>query len=175
MKIDLRRARKKRSQDGYVLEALAIVAAVAGAAISAVGAESSAQAQSNSAKYNSAVESNNAGVAAQQAKFDADQISDETRRNVASQRAAMAASGFDPNTGTFADVTQDTKQRGEMTRLMRIYQGKLGINRSVSQSQLDQSNASNAMTAGYFGATSNILGGVNQATSIATNPAFKHS
>lgn len=158
----------------YVLEALAIVAAVAGAAVSAVGAVGSAQAQSNASKYNAAVESNNAGAAAQQAKFDAQQISDETRRNVASQRAAMAASGFDPNTGTFSDVTQDTQQRGELNRLTRIYQGRLGINRSMSQSQLDESNASNSMTAGYFGAASSILGGASQATSISTNPSFRH-
>lgn len=174
MKIDLRRARKKRSQDGYVLEAIALVAAIAGAAVGAVGAASSAQAQANAANYNSAVEKNNAGAASQQAAFDAQQISDETRRNVASQRAAMAASGFDPNTGTFSDVTSDTKQRGEMNRLMRIYQGKLGINRSTSQAQLDSMNAKNSITAGYFGAGSSILGGVNQATTIASNPNFQH-
>ena len=157
-----------------MLEALAIVSALAGAAVSAVGAESSASAQSSAAKYNAAVEANNAGAAAQQAKFNASQISDATRRNVANQRAAMAASGFDANTGTFADVTQDTKRQGELNQLSAIYQGKLGINRASSQSQLDTMESSNDQTAGMFAAGSSLLGGVNQATTIATNPNFRN-
>ena len=160
-------------EDGYVLEALALVAAVAGAAVSAVGAASSAQAQSNAQKYNAAVESNNAGAAAQQAKYDAQQISDRTRRNVAQQRAAMAASGFDPNTGSFKSITDDTKQQGERDRLSRIYQGRLAINRSQSQSQLDSMAASADQTAGYFAVGSSLLSGAGQATSIATNPNFR--
>lgn len=156
----------------YVLEALAIVGAVVGAAVSATGAIASAQAQSNSAKYNAQVESNNAGAAAQQAQYDAQQISDKTRRNVANQRAAMAASGFDPNSGTFKDVTYDTNQQGERDRLSRMYQGRLGVNRSQSQAQLDSSQGSNALTAGYLGAGSSILGAANQAASIASNPNF---
>lgn len=146
-----------RREDGYVLEALALVAAVAGAATSAYGAYSQGQAQSDAANYNAKVEENNAGAAYQQSKFDANQIADATRRNVAKQRAAMAASGFDANTGSFSDITADTKRQGEMTRLARLYQGKLGINRAMSQAQLDSMDASASMTAGYLGAGSSIL------------------
>ena len=151
---------------------IAISVAGIGAGVGAYGAISSAKAQANAANYNAKVESNNAGASAQQAKFDASQIQDATRRNVAQQRAAMAASGFDANTGTFADVTTDTKRQGELTRLTRIYQGRLGSNVAKSQSQLYAAQAGNDITAGYFGADSSVLGVAKQATEIETNPAF---
>ena len=153
---------------------IAVSVAAVGAGVSAYGAMSSATAQSNAAKFNSQVASNNAATATQQAKFDATQISDATRRNVANQRAAMAASGFDANTGTFADVSSDTKRQGEMNRLARIYQGRVGGNQQMSQAQLDSAQAGYAVTAGYFGAGSALLSGAGQATSIAANPNFQN-
>jgi len=155
------------------LLAIAAVALVASAGVSAYGAYSSGQAQSDAANFNAKVAANNAGAAAQQAKFDANQISDETKRNVAMQRAAMAASGFDANSGTFTDVTTNTKRSGELNRLARIYMGRLGINQQRSQSQLYSAESGYASKAGYVGATSSILGGVSGAASLASNPSFQ--
>jgi len=152
----------------------AIATSLLGAGVGAYGAMSSAAAQKKSADYNAALERQNAGAEVQQSKFDASQISDATRRNVAMQRAAMASSGFDANSGTFSDVTFDTKRAGEMNRLSRLYQGALGVNRSMSQSQLDVMQGSAAETAGMFSAGSTILGGFNQATTIAANPVFRN-
>ena len=169
--------RRDLAQGGFfglgILGSIALGATAIGSGVSAIGAISSAQAQSKAADFNAAVASNNAGAAAQKAKFDATQIADQTRRATAQQRAAMASSGFDPNTGTFADVTADTKRQGEMNRLARIYQGRLGVNQSISQAQLSTMQASADETAGLFGAGSSILGGISQATSIASNPAFR--
>ena len=154
--------------------------AAVGAGLSAYGAISAGQSQKQAADYNAKVEKNNAFAANQQAKFDANQISDRTRRNVANQRAAMAASGFDDNTGSFIDVTSDTKHQGELDRLSRIYEGRLGVNRAMSQSQLDTFSGNAAVNASYFGAASGVLAGAGQATSIAgqyanyssNNPSF---
>ena len=154
------------------LLAVALVAVAASAAVSYAGAKESSQAQANAENYNAQVASNNAGAAAQQAKFNANQIQDQTRRNVATQRAAMAASGFDANTGTFAGVTADTKRQGELNKLSAIYQGRLGSNQQFSQSQLDNQAAASSLTAGQYGEASSILGGVTQATGVYTNPTF---
>lgn len=155
-----------------VLLGVTAAASAAAAGVGAAGAISSAHAQASAERYNAQVASNNAGAAAQQSQFNAQQIQDATRRNVATQRAAMAASGFDPNTGSFAAVTADTKRQGEMNKLASIYQGRLGINRSISESQLDTTSASADTTAGLFSAGSTVLGGVDSATKIFSNPVF---
>src|ERR1035441_4899295 len=101
MKINLRHNRKLRSEDGYAIAGMtlamsamletSLAATVAGTAVGVAGAMSTANAKEKSDQFNAAVAANNAGAAAQQGKFDAAQISDATRRNVANQRAAMAA------------------------------------------------------------------------------------
>lgn len=166
----------QQQNQSFVYTAVAgVVIGLIGTGVSAYGAVSSADAQQDAANYNAKLEQNNADAAAQQAKFDAQQISDRTRRNVAQQRAAMAASGFDANTGTFADITQSTKQSGELDRLARIYQGRLGVSRSESQSVLDVMNGQNAHTAGMISAGSTVLGGIgSSATTISSNPSFRN-
>ena len=149
--------------------------ALVGAGVSAYGALYSGAAQANAAKFNSEVAANNASAAAQQTHFDAQTIADRGRRTVAIQRAAMASSGFDTNTGSFSDVTSDTKRQVERDRLARVYQGRLGVNASTSQSMLFGMESSNARTASYIGAASSILGGIGQATNIAGQDAMYNS
>ena len=153
----------------------AAAVAVVGSGVAAYGALYSGAAQSNAAKFNSEVSANNASAAAQQAHFDAQTIADRGRRTVALQRAAMASSGFDTNTGSFSDVTSDTKRQVERDRLARIYQGRLGVNTSTSQSMLFGMESSNARSASYIGAASSLLGGVEQATQIAGQDAMYNS
>jgi hypothetical protein len=154
--------------------AIAIGIAAVGAGVTAYAAKSSADAQQAQAKYNEQVAANNAGAEAQQGKFNAQQIDDKTRRNVANQRAAMAASGFDANTGTFTDVTSDTKRQGELDKLSSIYSAKMGMTYSQNQAQLSGMEGSYDQTAGDIGVMSSIIGGASQATTIATNPAFRN-
>ena len=150
----------------------AVTGIIGGTVVSALGASAQAQATASSARYNAAVQINNAGAEAQQSKFDAQQIADKTRRQVSMQRAAMASSGFDANSGTFTDVTSDTKRLGELNRLTRIYQGRLGINQSMSQSQLDQMQASAAGVAGTFSIIGDAMSGATALGGMASNPAF---
>jgi len=155
-----------------VLAGVALAATAAGTAMTVIGQENTAKSTESAERYNAAVEANNAGAAAQQSKFNAQQIQDSTRRNVANQRAAMAASGFDPNTGSFSDVTNSTKQGGELNRLSSIYSGRLGTNQQSSAASLSAFSASSTSAAVPFAMGASLIGGLSQATSIATNPNF---
>lgn len=177
MRINLNKNRDEAGFAGLMIAGL--VAGLAGTAVSAMGARSSAEAQKKAADYNSAVERNNAGVAAQQAKFDANQIQQKTTRQLGLQRAAMASSGFDPNSGSFTDVSQDTARRGELEKLSSIYQGRLGVMRSSSAAQLSSMQGAADLTAGNYAMAGTILGGASSATQIGAryylntnNPTF---
>jgi hypothetical protein len=152
-----------------------IVLALVSAAVSAAGAMSSAQAQSDAAKYNSVIAKNNAQSAAQQGQFDAQQIRDKNRRILASQRSAFAANGGEVDSGSAADVSADSAQQGEMQALMAIYTGKTSATAYEAQSKLQAMQAGNAMTAGYIGVGSSIIGGVASAGMMdaqSKNPTF---
>ncbi len=156
-----------------------IAAGLAGAGVSAAGAEASASAQSKAASFNAAVAQNQALASGQQSRFNAQQIQLQNQRRVNLQRSAMAASGFDVNSGSFSDVTRDTQQQGEMQRLLSLYQGKISANYYGSQSQLNQAQAASASQAGSFGAASSLLTGAASAGSQASrlyynsvNPQF---
>jgi hypothetical protein len=153
---------------------IAISIGVAGAGISAYSSIAGASAQKASANYNAQVQRNNAAAANQQAKFDAAQITRANERNQGMQRAAMSASGFDANTGTFSDVQSDTKKQGELDRLSRMYQGAIGMVSSTSGAQLYKSQSESATDQGLFGAGSSILGAAEEAVTIEANPIFQN-
>ena len=153
--------------------ALVLTAATAGA--SAYAAKSGADAQADAAKYNAKVATNAAQTAQLQAAFDAGQIRDKNRRLLGAQRAAFAASGIDPNSGTAMDVYQDTSTRGEWNALTAIYTGKVGANAQLAQATLDRMNASSAQRAGNIGIGTSLLGGATSATAIYANPNFRNN
>ena len=166
--------RRRQVAGFFALMVGGALASVAGSAVSAAGAERSAAAQQQASKYNAAVQTNNASVAIQQAKFDSAQIQEQTARRVGQQRAAMASSGFDANSGSFTDVTLDTQRKGELEKLSRIYQGQIGVMRDQSAATLDTMQGQAASTAGAFGAASSLLGGISQATQIGAR-AYTYS
>ena len=158
-----------------ITSTLVIVALVAAsAAMSAASAKSSAKAQKNAAEYSAAVERNAAMTAQQQAEFDAQQIRDKSRRLVASQRAAFAASGIDPNSGRATDVSADTKNQGEMEALIAIYTGRSSATGHLAQSRLDTMRGDAAHRAGNINAASSLLSGASSAstTKSSGNPGF---
>lgn len=146
--------------------------AVVAAGVSAYGQYSQAQSQKAAANYNAAVATNNATASAQQAQYDVGLITDQNARAVASQRAAMASSGFDANSGTFSDVTRDTKIQGEMNVLSRLYQGRVAATQSTSQAQLSTMQGNADMQAGYIGAGGTLLSGASSAFAAYENPNF---
>lgn len=152
-----------------VIAALAVVSA----AVGAYSAYSSAEAQSDASKYSAAVARNNAMVAQQQAEFDAQQIRDKNRRLVSAQRAAFAASGVDPNSGTPQDVMNDSSIQGEMEALAAIYTGRTSANAHTAQARLDDSRAGYAQSAGMVGVGSSLLTGASGVVGAYTNPNFR--
>lgn len=158
----------------FTVVGLLLSAAATGVSVAA--SKSSADAQTKAANYNAAVENNNASAANQQAQFDAAQIEERTARNVGSQRAAMASSGFDANTGSFTDVQSDTQRKGELAKLSRIYQGQLGIMQSSEASGLDTMQGQSAQAAGNWAMAGTLIGGAANATRLGyqaeQNPGF---
>lgn len=153
---------------------IGIVLSLIGTGVSAYGAQVSADAQSDAAKYNAAVNRNNAASAAQQGAFDAQQIRDRNRRLLAQQRNAFAANGIVPDSGSAADVSADSAQQGEMQALMAIYTGRSSANSFEARARLNSLEAANAQTAGQIGVASTIIGGFGNAATIGNNnsPSF---
>lgn len=157
------------------LAAIAVASALIGAGMSAYGMQVQSSAQADAAKYNAAVNRNNAQSAMDQANFDANQIRDKNRRVLAQQRNAFAANGVVPDSGSAADVQRDSAQQGEMQALMAIYTGRTSANSFEARANLNQMEASNDQTAGMIGTGSSIIGGLGSAANIGINdaPAFQ--
>ena len=149
---------------------LALVAVAT--SISAYSAVASGEAQENAAKFNQAVEHNNAIAAHQQAEFDAERIRTKNRKIAGIQRSQMSANGFNL-TGTNRDVMLDSSIQGELDVAAAIYQGKVSSGMHQSRSQLYGMQAANASTMGALNAAGTILGGASSsATALSNDPHF---
>lgn len=168
---------KKYKEGGFLATAIAatVVGSLASAGASIYSGISQASAARQTAEYNAQVASNNAGAAYQQSKYDTQLIDQQNRARQGRLRAAAASSGFDVNSGSFTDVERSTAQQGEMDRLARIYQGKLGIVKSQSEEQLAQmqgSFASDIAVGGAMRGAATLIGGIGEAASLEANPQF---
>lgn len=155
----------------FTLANAALAASVVSGVVGAGGAIMQGQAQAKQAKYQSAVERNNAKIAGWQAD-DATkrgQIEEQrqrlaTARLRGAQRAGMAANGVEIDSGSPLDILMDTQQLGELDALtirsnaereaygFRSQQGNL-----MAQAGLTQMAGRNAQTAGYISAGSTLL------------------
>lgn len=151
------------------MAAIPVMMAVS-AAISAMGAIKSAQAQSasyqaqaNANEYNATVEKNNAQVALDQANAQ----EEAQRRHFAALQGqayagvAQSGAGFE---GSNADILKQNAVNNELDALTIRYEGQNKSTGLLAQSELDKysattnrMNASNAMTAGYLNAGSSLL------------------
>lgn len=159
---------------------LSAIAGIVGTGVSALGAIQQGQAQSNAAKYQAAVDRNNS-ILAQRAAADAVERGKEaeatqrrkTTITLARQRAAVASSGIELDTGSPLDILGDTAQFGELdaqtvrgnTERERLGYEAQGSNFRASAG-LNDMKASSAKTAGLIGGASSLLSG---ATSVAGN------
>lgn len=131
--------------------------AAAGAATSAIGAVRSGNDQASALKYNALVENQNAEATRRQGQAEAEQKGSEVTRRMADARAAIAASGIDPNSGTPLELMSDMATQGELSKKLITYQSELSARGLSQQAQLDLVNARNAKTAGYLNAASTVL------------------
>jgi hypothetical protein len=136
-------------------------AAVAGTAVSAVGAYSQGQAQKASAEFNAKVAQNNAQAATQQAGAEAQMIRQRGERLRGAQAAALAKAGV--SGGSAGDVVYDSATQNELEALMTQYRGHVEAGRETSQSQLFQSQAGYAGRAGAINAGSTAISGLANA------------
>lgn len=136
------------------------------AAVSAVGALKSAQAQSaqadasaNAATYNALADQSRATAALQQGNANEESQRRQAALALGNQNAAMAQSGVDLASGSALDLYKQSATNAELDALNIRYGSQLQAQGLQSQSTLDQAqatqdqrNASTAMTAGYLNA-----------------------
>jgi hypothetical protein len=155
------------------LPVIAVVATVAGTAVSVYGAMQTAQAQSaaNAAKAqqdrnNAILAENAANDAKARGDVAAQQKAAQTNQLIGQQRAALAANGVDPNQGTAVDLQSDAAGNGELDQLTihaNAAREAAGYNAQganySSQAAVDEASSQNALSAGSLSAVSTIIGG----------------
>lgn len=154
---------------------VALVAAVASAAASAYGAYQQGQANSAMNAYQAQVAKNNQEIANQYATMEiqkGQQLEEQKRQQTAQQegaiRAAVGASGLDPNAGSPVRLQRDTAMVGEEDALtIRANAARAAYGYQVqglnyaAQASADEMAARNAAEGGSLGAFASILGGAS--------------
>jgi hypothetical protein len=171
-----------RVNENAFLTALAIIAGVAGAAVGAASAIRQGEAADKSAKYNAAVSSNNAQIAVDQSKYEADRLRKRNLLLMSKQRSTYAK-GNVVTGGTPEDVMFDTSTEGELDVLAAMYSGRINSASLNAQAKLHEYEGNNAKSASYYSASASVLGGVTSVTSAVSsykvsktrNPSFTNN
>lgn len=163
---------------GFDPGTLAIASLAAGAlstGVSAIGAAQQASATAAADRYQAQVALNNQKIAGQyaaQATADGEnQVAakqQQTAQMIGSERAAMAANGVELDNGSALRIQGDTAKLGEVDALTirnnaarAAYGYELQGVSYGQQAALDESAASNAVSAGSLNAFSSIVGGAS--------------
>ncbi len=158
---------------------MAILAAAApylmagSAALGAISSIQAGQQASQSAKYNAAVQDNNAQLATQNATMagregaaNAAIEQQKTRAAVGGIKAAQAANNIDVNSGSAVDVRSSAAELGELNAISirsnaarTAYGYQTQSASDTAQSQLDKQQAKYDATAGYVKGATTLIGG----------------
>lgn len=144
------------------------------AGVSAAGALAAGAAKASSERQQAAIMDRNAQLANNQAEqvYAQGVNREEAQRGQAdqqlgAQRAAVAESGFNPNTGSALDTQVQSVRNAELDALQTRYQGLLQGQSLDDQASQDRfaartarTNARNSMITGGISAASSLLGGV---------------
>lgn len=136
---------------------VALVATLAGTAMSAVGAIQQGSAAKNAASFNAAVANNNAIAARQNAAASAKRQQREARLRAGANRAAMGASGVEG--GSAYDLLEDNAMEEELDRLTIIHQGDLRAAGLEASAGLLTAQGKAAKKAGLTSAAGTLLKG----------------
>lgn len=138
---------------------MAMVLGIVGGAISALGAIQQGNAQAASAEYNAKVAKRNKSAVLAQTEAEIEDKKTENRRQLGSIRAAYGASGLMLD-GSPLDVLEDTavEQAYDVSKIR--YQGAMKAEGYSEQAALFKLEAKSAKTAGWIGAGSAIIGGL---------------
>jgi hypothetical protein len=145
--------------------------ALAGAAVSAMGAIQAGQAQAAQANYNAKVAEINARTAQNTARAKADAQEDQYESLQAKQRVAALKSGLNPDAGSAALViNQETPRNQWLDMHNTLWEGKVEGMGLQNKAAGFRAEAKNAKTASYWGAASSIMGGLGSAYSGYKSP-----
>lgn len=145
------------------MAALPMVLMVASAAVSAVGAVRSSQAQAAASDYNAQVARQNAQIAEAQGNAAAEAHSRDAQRKMGAAVAAYGAAGVDTSSGSPSDVLADSARSAALDNLTIKYNAKLRAMGLEQQATLDNMSAANSRQAGVINATSSLLSGAGKA------------
>lgn len=162
-----------------------VAIAIAGAAMSAASTITAGMAASNQANYQAQVDKMNAQAAAERSRDAVTRGEDQLRQHqqqsaviAGNQRAALAANGIDPGSGSALDFQIDTQQNIQedsyaITRnFQRERQGLLQQSSNyMADAAAQKSKASGALIGTAFGVASSVLGGATQVGSIRAKQA----
>lgn len=151
-------------------------ASLASSAISGISALEQGNAASGAAKYNSAVQANNATIAKQNASYagqegeeQAEEASMKDRAKVATITSQQGASGVDLSSGSSVDVRSSASELGQLdiqniraNAARKAYGFETEAASDTGQSQLDAYTAKNASTSGSVNAATSLLSGIGK-------------
>jgi hypothetical protein len=143
---------------GSIAAGVSTAAAVAGTAVSAIGAIKAGNQTAAVDNYNAQVEQQKAGIASDQSQDQAAIDAANTKRQMGQAAADFGAAGVDM-TGTPLSVMSDLATQGELTRRLDIYKGQLTSASDTQQGVLDMAQGSAAKTASIYQAGSTLLTG----------------
>lgn len=146
------------------LAAAALVASVAGTALSVYSQVQQSKEQKKWSEYNAAVAERDATAAQQTAEHEAGEKRKETQRLLGRQRALYGKAGVTLE-GSPLLMMEETASEGEIDALMIEREGKLLAGRYQSEAALSRMKGSAAQRAGYYGAGSSLLTGAGSAMS----------
>ena len=138
----------------------AVIAAVAGAAVSAYGAVRQGQYQEAAAEYNAKIAERDAELARQKAEYDADVSAKEFKKLLGRQKALYAKAGVDISEGSPLLVMAYQAEEGERDRQAILYGGKTAQESAIDRARLFRFTGENAATAGYISGGSTFLSGL---------------
>lgn len=163
------------------IAAVALTAVATGVGTYAYVAQAEAAAEAGKAQkkifeYNAAQAENAATNQRMQARNEANRIRDRNRRVLASQRAAVTASGLDLSSSSAQDVFFDSMVQGELDALNAIYIGEVYAQQSLGRATIDRAEGAFARmrgetqrTIGYINAGGTVLSGAGSMTSGYAN------
>ena len=154
-----------------------MAAQLAGTAINAIGQFQQGRQESAEAKFRARVASNNAIIADENAEIalekgraEARDVRLKTAQRIGSQRAQLAAHGFDVSEGTSIDILGDTAKLGELDVLRveadaanRARDFEIQAGGFEAEATLGRFAAKGAKRAGTIGAVSTLITGASRA------------
>ena len=130
--------------------------AYAAEAVAAVGAITSAQAQSNALNYNAKIDAQNAVNASRVANVNEDAVRRVNAQKLGNLKAGLLQSGIGTG-GTAVDLLATSAANTELDALNTRYEGVLKSRSYSQQADVNQFQANSAVTAGYLSAGAHAL------------------